>query len=225
MTTDSVFGFLANAQGMASAGSMKSTTSVAHAEISTGGFDAASAFAAVVAAFEVVQDRASPATSVPLIIEGKLTAHVSANRALATDGVTAIALLQIGDLMERIVAQCDPVHDFCDPDMVDPFVVTISGTPGTVETVILIANVNGGAENGGSGLGASASVDPTIIIDPNFPFKNDFHLVFSDNLFAPSAPVPAPASWILLLAGGSLIGLLVGWVRWAAAERVGPRGT
>jgi hypothetical protein len=48
-------------------------------------------------------------------------------------------------------------------------------------------------------------LDPTIVIDPSFPFLDDVQLVFSANLFAPEvAAVPEPGT--LLLVG---LGLLV----------------
>jgi len=45
----------------------------------------------------------------------------------------------------------------------------------------------------------SATADPTIMIDPSFPFRNDFELIFSPNLSIGSAePSPAPAPSTLL---------------------------
>jgi len=53
---------------------------------------------------------------------------------------------------------------------------------------------------------AVAILDPTIAIDPSFPFPDDVQLVFSSNLFsAEAAPVPGPGTLILL--GSGLAGL------------------
>ena len=54
----------------------------------------------------------------------------------------------------------------------------------------------------------SAAIDPTIEIDPSFPFRDDFHLVFSSNLFssAPSA-VALPPTSLLALAGAAVLAL------------------
>src|SRR5262249_54875580 len=48
--------------------------------------------------------------------------------------------------------------------------------------------------------------DPTVIVDPTFPFKDDFALVFSPNLFVAPTAVPEPSTYLLF--GTGLVSLL-----------------
>src|SRR5262249_28149446 len=103
--------------------------------------------------------------------------------------------------------QCDPVGNFCDPDVAQPFTLRTSVAAGALEILRLDAEVNGGGEPGGSNTDATAAVDPTIIIDPDFPFKDDYHLVFSPNLLVPASPAPETPGWLLMLTGAGVVGL------------------
>jgi hypothetical protein len=73
-----------------------------------------------------------------------------------------------------------------------------------VQTITLFAF--GGANLGPGGVFEfDASVDPSVVIDPAFPFRDDFRIVFSPGLCAdlscsPTA-VPAPRALILLVFG------------------------
>jgi len=56
----------------------------------------------------------------------------------------------------------------------------------------------------------SATADPTIMIDPSFPFRNDFELIFSPNLSIGSAepsPAPAPSTLLEIVMGMGVLAL------------------
>ena len=56
----------------------------------------------------------------------------------------------------------------------------------------------------------SATADPTIMIDPSFPFKDDFDLIFSPNLSIGSpgpGPAPAPSTLLEIVTGMGVLAL------------------
>lgn len=56
----------------------------------------------------------------------------------------------------------------------------------------------------------SATADPTIMIDPSFPFKDDFDLIFSPNLSIGSpgpGPAPAPSTLLEIVMGMGVLAL------------------
>jgi hypothetical protein len=66
----------------------------------------------------------------------------------------------------------------------------------------LLSSVNGELEEGTAlNTLANALSDPTIEIDPSFAFKDDFRLVFSSNLLAPTSAVPELSTWLMMALG------------------------
>jgi hypothetical protein len=68
----------------------------------------------------------------------------------------------------------------------------------------------------------SATADPTIVIDPSFPFRDDFELLFSPNLSVVSgpgpSPAPAPETLEMTLLGMGVLAL----ARWRVGRRLAP---
>jgi hypothetical protein len=78
---------------------------------------------------------------------------------------------------------------------------------GFVDAAIVLALVNGELEDGTAlNTLANAVSDPMIEIDPSFAFKDDFQLLFSKNLFAPTNAVPEPSTWLMMTLGFAGLG-------------------
>jgi hypothetical protein len=56
--------------------------------------------------------------------------------------------------------------------------------------------------------GATAMIDPHVVVDPSFPNADQYSIEFSPGISnaAPGGPVPEPATWATLLAGLGLAG-------------------
>jgi hypothetical protein len=78
---------------------------------------------------------------------------------------------------------------------------------GFVDAGIVLGEVNGELEDGTAlNTLASAISDPIIEIDPSFAFKDDFQLLFSKNLFAPTNAVPELSTWLMMALGFAGLG-------------------
>jgi hypothetical protein len=207
---ETLFGLPAEASGSASAEPDASLLAAVSAHVEASG-DHANASGLANLNFAVVQNSPTPVpvASVPLDVDAKLSAHVGGSSA------HALASLEITSVPEqRVELFCDaPVS--CDPDFLQAFHLNIAVTPDLPVQVILAVDVTADNEppipSGNRHADATAKADPTITIDPNFPFKDDFHLVFSPNLVAPisSVPAPEPPNWTLMLSGLSIAALMV----------------
>jgi hypothetical protein len=91
---------------------------------------------------------------------------------------------------------------------------------GFIDAGIVLGLVNGELEDGTAlNTLATAISDPMIEIDPSFAFKDDFQLVFSNNLFTPTNAVPEPSTWLLTFTGLGLLAIL-GQVRSRGSQRI-----
>jgi hypothetical protein len=204
-----LFGLPADASGSASADPSPSLAAVVTADAQSSR-DTALGIANASFHFSVVQTSPTPVpvASVPLDVGGFLSASVGASGFV--DAVNASATIDIPSLLPLSVeGACVPqtLPDMCDPDVFEPFRVQIDVNPGQDKEIFLSISALADSETGGGNANASATADPTITIDPGFPFKDHFDLVFSPNLVAPISSVPEPPSWTLVLSGLSIIGL------------------
>jgi len=198
--------------------------------------DAAKADAVVMLSFAVVpkQPGGVPVAAVPVDIGGRLFTHVEAlfpasspfqfiSAAVATAGIDVGELVNsVGDQV-RSSCNNDPKF-FCEPDVSKQFAGKFDVAPDRELPVVLTANtfiaddLVGGAPPGTKAQ-ALAIADPTIVIDPNFPFKDDFEVVFSPNLIPPlpapsPASVPEPPTWALMAFGLGAAGSNAGRRLW-----------
>jgi hypothetical protein len=76
-----------------------------------------------------------------------------------------------------------------------------------VDAAIDLGMVNGELEDGTTlNTLANAISDPMIQIDPSFVFKDDFQLLFSKNLFAPTSAVLELPTWLMMALGFAGLG-------------------
>jgi hypothetical protein len=136
--------------------------------------------------------------TVPLLISSFATASASGT------GAAGAALFFPGGNFVGVCA--DPSHPSnCGTETTSENTVLPFSVLSDVPFNILEAADAGAVDPSGA---ASATLDPTIVIDPSFATGSQFSLIFSSNISPPST-VPEPGTLLLTLTGVGLLGLLV----------------
>jgi hypothetical protein len=208
---ETLFGLPASASGSASADLNATQGAVLTADTQSSR-DTSFGTATASFHFSVIQNSPTPVpvASVPLDVDGLLSTHVGAIGFV--DAVNASAEIEIPSLLPLSAeGDCAPQSfpDSCTLDVFEPFRALLSVAPGQDEEIFMTATALADSETGGGQAFATAGADPTVIIDPTFPFKDHFELIFSPNLGARGSPVPEPPSWSLLLAGLGIMGFFL----------------
>jgi hypothetical protein len=148
-----------------------------------------------------------PNTNVPIHAAISLHGSVSVGGNNFTDfaeaGVLADAIMSTatGDFPATIEADCSFSNhiEHCEGGpIVDGGLDIVSlAVPFTQNAVDVDVSGSGGA-NGATFAQWSTNTDPMIEIDPSFPLRDDFMLIFSPGIVA---AIPEPSTWALLLGG------------------------
>jgi hypothetical protein len=174
-----------------------------------------------------------PVEFIPIDVSGTLTVSADAHGggpSGQTMGATASASFSLGQA-ESLSIGCDSSLGECDvfkqdglsssqSNVTDGDTVTFNFSyetdlspnqvaTGFVDAVIDLGEVQGDLEEG-TGLNDSANAisDPMIEIDPSFAFKDDFQLLFSKNLLAPTNAVPELSTWLMMALGFAGLGFV-----------------
>jgi len=158
--------------------------------ITADSFESASASARVDFQVAVEQIVAGSLVAVPIVVTSAGDASVTVD---GSGGALAAARITVTGAGETRTTACAPPENYPGAECGgEPFDATldVAALPGAVLTVTIEALASGGPGASGGSLAASASVDPIVAIDPAFPRRDEFRLVFSAGV----NPVPEPTA-------------------------------
>jgi hypothetical protein len=156
-------------------------------------------------AMEQIAPTPQPVIGVPVDISGSAKTKVSAdsNSAQAWAEVDVNYVSAIGALVKKsypVNSYCSagPDGELCGSDGQEAVSFNIAALILPNTSVFINISAQGTEFEGGSW---SATADPTLIIDPSFPYKDDFELLFPPG-FSATPSVPEPSSVVLIALGG-----------------------